>query len=287
LTARLLLFAPLAIVLGPFLLWPALLGLVTSFTNYAPGQPAVRSVGLANYVAVLSDGEFRTAAGNMAVFVLVSVPLELGLGFLIASLLREPFPGRGLVRVVLLLPWMVSPVANGVMWHFLGSSTLGLLSFGPAWLGLTARPSPFALPGLALPAMIAVDVWRKSPLASFLLLPGLLAVPSEQWEQATLEGAGVLSHAGDVALPWLRRLLLPVALLLAGDALGSFETVLVLTGGGPGTATVTPALYSFDKAFTAHAWPVGVTAAWLIVAAIVLLGACYLGLLRRELNAGG
>lgn len=286
-TARLLLFAPLAIVLGPFLLWPALLGLVTSFTNYAPGQPAVRSVGLANYVAVLSDGEFRTAAGNMAVFVLVSVPLELGLGFLIASLLREPFPGRGLVRVVLLLPWMVSPVANGVMWHFLGSSTLGLLSFGPAWLGLTARPSPFALPGLALPAMIAVDVWRKSPLASFLLLPGLLAVPSEQWEQATLEGAGVLSHAGDVALPWLRRLLLPVALLLAGDALGSFETVLVLTGGGPGTATVTPALYSFDKAFTAHAWPVGVTAAWLIVAAIVLLGACYLGLLRRELNAGG
>jgi len=287
LTARLLLFAPLAIVLGPFLLWPALLGLVTSFTNYAPGQPAVRGVGLANYMAVLSDGEFRTAAGNMAVFVLVSVPLELGLGFLIASLLREPFPGRGLVRVVLLLPWMVSPVANGVMWHFLGSSTLGLLSFGPAWLGLPARPSPFALPSLALPAMIAVDVWRKSPLASFLLLPGLLAVPSEQWEQATLEGAGVLSHAGDVALPWLRRLLLPVALLLAGDALGSFETVLVLTGGGPGTATVTPALYSFGKAFTAHAWPVGVTAAWLIVAAVALLGVCYLGLLRRELNAGG
>jgi len=287
LTARLLLFAPLAIVLGPFLLWPALLGLVTSFTNYAPGQPAVRGVGLANYMAVLGDGEFRTAAGNLAVFVLVSVPLELGLGFLIASLLREPFPGRGLVRVVLLLPWMVSPVANGVMWHFLGSSTLGLLSFGPAWLGLPARPSPFALPSLALPAMIAVDVWRKSPLASFLLLPGLLAVPSEQWEQATLEGAGVLSHTGDVALPWLRRLLLPVALLLAGDALGSFETVLVLTGGGPGTATVTPALYSFDKAFTAHAWPVGVTAAWLIVAAVVLLGACYLGLLRRERNAGG
>ncbi len=286
-TARLLLFAPLAIVLGPFLLWPALLGLVTSFTNYAPGQPAVRGVGLANYMAVLGDGEFRTAAGNLAVFVLVSVPLELGLGFLIASLLREPFPGRGLVRVVLLLPWMVSPVANGVMWHFLGSSTLGLLSFGPAWLGLPARPSPFALPSLALPAMIAVDVWRKSPLASFLLLPGLLAVPSEQWEQATLEGAGVLSHTGDVALPWLRRLLLPVALLLAGDALGSFETVLVLTGGGPGTATVTPALYSFDKAFTAHAWPVGVTAAWLIVAAVVLLGACYLGLLRRERNAGG
>jgi ABC-type sugar transport system permease subunit len=84
-----------------------------------------------------------------------------------------------------------------------------------------------------------------------------------------------------IALPWLGRLLLPVALLLAGDALGTFETVLVLTGGGPGSATVTPGLYSFDKAFTAHAWPVGVTAAWLIVAASLLLGTGYLGLLRR------
>jgi len=287
LTTRLLLFAPLAIVLGPFLIWPALLGLVTSFTNYAPGQPAVRFVGLTNYMAVISDREFRTAAGNLAVFVAVSVPLELGIGFLVASLLREPFPGRGLVRVVMLLPWMVSPVANGVMWHHLGSSTLGLLSFGPAWLGLPARPSPFALPMLALPALIAVDVWRKSPLASFLILPGLLAVPADQWEQATLEGVGVFGRMAHVALPWLRQLLLAVALLLAGDALGAFETVLVLTGGGPGSATITPALYSFDKAFTAHAWPVGVTAAWLIVVALALLGACYLGLLRRERKAGG
>ena len=92
---------------------------------------------------------------------------------------------------------------------------------------------------------------------------------------------------GQVTLPWLRQLLLPVALLLAGDALGSFETVLVLTGGGPGSATVTPALYSFEKAFTAHAWPIGVTAAWLIVAGIALLGVCYLGMLRRELKPDG
>jgi ABC-type sugar transport system permease subunit len=135
--------------------------------------------------------------------------------------------------------------------------------------------------------MIAVDVWRKSPLATFLLLPGLLALPSDQWEQATLEGAGVLGRMGHVTLPWLRQLLLAVALLLAGDGLGSFETVLVLTGGGPGSATVTPALYSFEKAFTAHVWQIGVTAAWLIVAGIALLGVCYLAMLRRELKPDG
>jgi multiple sugar transport system permease protein len=212
----------------------------------------------------------------------VSVPLELSLGFGLAFLLREPFPGRGLVRVILLLPWLVSPIANGVMWHYLASSTLGLLSFAPALVGLTARPSPFSQPTMALPATIVIDVWRKAPLVSFLLLPGLLAVPSDQWEQARLEGAGPLREMLNIALPWLRRLLLPVALLLAGDALGTFETVLVLTGGGPGSATMTPGLYSFDKAFTAHAWPVGVTACWLIVTASLLLSAGYLVLLRQE-----
>jgi ABC-type sugar transport system permease subunit len=279
--ARALLWAPLAVVAAPFLIGPALLGLASTFTSYAPGQPALRLVGLANYQAVLRDAEFLAALRNLALLVAASVPLELGLGLLLAGLLREPFPGRGLVRVVLLVPWMISPVASGVMWHYLASSTVGLLAFGPAWVGLPARPSPFALPGLALAAVVAVEVWRKAPLAGFLLLPGLLAVPAEHWEQATLEGAGPARVLAGAALPRLRPLLLAVGLLLAGDAVGSFETVLVLTGGGPGVATITPALYSFDKAFRVQAWPIGVAAAWLLAALVLLVGAGYLGALGR------
>jgi ABC-type sugar transport system permease subunit len=129
-----------------------------------------------------------------------------------------------------------------------------------------------------------LDIWRKVPLASFLLLPGLLAIPADQWDQATLEGISVLDRMRYIALPWLRPLLLTVALLLIGDALGTFETILMLTGGGPGSKTVTPGLYSYIRAFKGHNWPIGMAAAWLVVVAVLLVGLCYLRLMRREVK---
>jgi ABC-type sugar transport system permease subunit len=206
---------------------------------------------------------------------------ELVIGFGLAYLLRRPFRGRGLLRVLLLAPWLVSPIANGVMWTYLFNSNTGLVNFWLALLRLPAPPSPLGLLSLALPTTIAVEVWRSAPLASFLLLPGLLAIPAEQWEQAAVEGAPLLLRLWHIALPPLRPLLLTVAMLLVGSSLGTFDTVLILTGGGPGTATLTPGLFSYQQAFQVNNWPIGATSAWLIVAAVVLIGLVYLRLGRR------
>lgn len=279
---RLFLLTPLAVILLPFLIWPAVFGFLTSFTNYAPAELRIHFVGFADYATVLGDPQFRIAFRNIVVFSLVSVTAELALGFGLAYLLREPFRGQGFVRAALLIPWLVSPIANGVMWHFLSNSQTGLINFGLAWLGLNMLPSPLGLKGWALPAVILTDIWRKSPLVSFLLLPGLLAIPREQWEQATLEGASMLNRMQHIALPWLRPLLLTVALLLIGDALGTFDSVLMLTGGGPGSETLTPGLYSFQRAFQIHNWPIGATSAWLIVASVLLVGLVYFRLTRAE-----
>src|SRR5438034_9535105 len=116
---RIILLTPLGLVLVPFLFWPAAFGLVASFTNYGPLERSPRWVGLANYAAVLGNQQFRAAAFNSAAFTLITVAAELALGLALAGLLRKPFAGRGLVQVALLLPWLVSPIANGVMWHFL------------------------------------------------------------------------------------------------------------------------------------------------------------------------
>lgn len=279
---RLILFVPLLLILVPFLIWPAVFGFFASFTNYAPGELRVRFVGLANYASVLEDNQFHTAWRNIAIFVLISVAVELAVGLVIAYLLREPFRGRALVRVVLLIPWLVSPIANGVMWHFLFNMQRGLVNYGLAWLGQTELPSPLGLSGLALPAAIATDIWRKVPLASFLLLPGLLAIPSAQWEFATIEGASLLSRIRYIALPWLRPVLLTSTLFLIGDALGTFDSILILTGGGPGSATLTPALYSYQQAFQVNIWPIAATSAWLIVVSVLLIGLVYLTLVREE-----
>jgi xylobiose transport system permease protein len=87
---------------------------------------------------------------------------------------------------------------------------------------------------------------------------------------------------GRIALPWIRPLLLTTGMLLLGWALGTFDSILILTGGGPGTETLTPALYSYQRAFEANNWHVGATAAWCIVILVVLVGALYITLSRRE-----
>jgi multiple sugar transport system permease protein len=278
-TARqhLLLLVPLAALLLPFLFWPAAAGLLSSFTDYEPGLGHLRFIGLQNYTAVLDNEDVRTAFRNIGLISVIAVPAELLAGTVIAYALRSPFRGRGLIRIALLIPWFLSPIAVGVMWHFLYGKA-GLLSFVAALFYLPPISSPVSLPRWALAGVIVTEIWRKAPLASFLLLPGVLAIPSDRWEHAELEGVPLGGRLRHILFPPIRVLLLTVALLLVGDTLGTFDSVLVMTGGGPGTATLTPALYSFQQAFKAYNWPFGVAAAWLVVAAVIPLGLGYLAL---------
>jgi ABC-type sugar transport system permease subunit len=277
---RLILFVPAIALLSVGLLLPALLGLLATFTTYSPFGNPLRISGLSNYAAVLGDPAFAAAVRNIGVFTAVAVLLELVIGFGLAYLLRRPIRGRGLFRVLLLLPWLVSPIANGVMWHFLFDTTRGVIDFVLGWLGHSDLPSPIGNVRLALAATIAVEVWRMAPFVAFVLLPGLLSIPAERWEEATLNGASWVHRVMDIALPSMRPLLLAVAMLLIGLSLGTFDPVLILTGGGPGTSTITPALYSYGQAFSANNWPLGAASAWLIAAGVLVIGLIYIQLSR-------
>jgi multiple sugar transport system permease protein len=279
---RLLLYGPLAIVLSIWLIIPALLGLAATLTNYAPAQPAIRWVGLHNFEVLLADRSFAAAVRNIAVFSVLAVPLELVVGFGLAYLLRRPFRGRAAVRMVLLLPWLVSPVASGVMWHFLLGSETGFLNYAARSLGLASLPSPLSQHGLALLTVVLVESWRVAPLVAFLLLPSLIAIPHERWEDALLDGLATIGKIRHVALAAIKPLILAVTMLLIGGALATFDSVLTMTGGGPGSETVTPALYSHDKAFTFSNWPAGAASGWLIGGAVLLAGLVYLRLASRS-----
>jgi ABC-type sugar transport system permease subunit len=279
---RIVLFAPLAVLLGGWLVLPAVLGLFATFTTYSPFTTTIQLAGVANYAAVVQDPQFGAAIRNIAVFTTLAVPLELAVGFGIAYLLRRPMKGRALWRVLLLAPWLVSPIAGGVMWHFLFGGATGILDFAAGWLRLPDVASPIGDLRFALLAAIAVEVWRMAPFVSFLLLPGMLSIPKERWEEATLAGASRIQQIRHVAIPELRTLLLTVAMLLVGLSFGAFDTILILTGGGPGTATLTPALYSYGRAFQTHDWPVGAASGWLIAAGVIAVGVVYIRLARER-----
>jgi multiple sugar transport system permease protein len=280
---RAVLYAPFAIVLSVGLLIPAALGLISTFSNYAPVEPSVVWVGLHNFQAILADRTFAAAIRNVVVFALAAVPLELIVGFCLAAALQRPFRGRTIVRILLILPWLVSPIASGVMWHFLFDSQTGFLGFAYRLIGRPAPPSPLSQHGLALLTTVLVETWRVAPLVAFLLLPGLERVPRDRWEEAEIDGLSWLGKVRHVALPSLRGLVLAVTMLLVGGALATFDSVQTMTGGGPGTETTTPALYSYNEAFTFSAWPIGAASGWLIGGAVLIAGLAYL---RVSRNAG-
>ncbi len=276
---------PAALLLSAFLLLPALLGLGATFTSYDPFGPTWQVVGLANYRAVFVDLDLRAAFANAVLLTVLAVPVELAGGLVLALALRRPFRGRSLVRIGLLAPWLVSPLAAGVLWHFLYDSQVGLLGWAAAWFGLAAS-SPLADPQWALPAVAAVEIWRMLPLAAFLLVPGVQAVPQEALDYATLLGCPPWTVLGVVVLPHLRGLLLTVLLLLIGTTLTALDSILILTGGGPGSRTITPALYSYQLAIDAHNWPRGTATAWLLLALILLVGLVYTGAVRPPARQG-
>ncbi len=277
---------PAALLVGAFLLLPVGLGFGTTFTSYDPFGTAWQGVGLANYQAVLADPDVRAAFANVTLLTALAVPVEVAGGLVLALAQRRPFRGRRLVRILLLTPWLISPLAAGVLWHFLYDSQVGLLGWATTWLGWGSVSSPLADPHTALLAVAAVEIWRMLPLAAFLLVPGVQAVPQDELDYATLLGCPPWTVLGVVVLPHLRLLLLTVLLLLIGTTLTALDSILILTGGGPGSRTITPALYSYTLAIEAHNWPRGTATAWLLLALILLVGLAYMGAVRPHARRG-
>jgi multiple sugar transport system permease protein len=276
---RLMLFAPLVLIVVPFLLCPVIFGLAASFTSYAPFQANVHFLGLENYARLLDDSIFRTAFGNGVRLTIITVPTEIMIGLGGALLLKDPFRGRGVVRFLLLIPWLISPVASGVMWRYLLNPIMGVLNFWPALLGLPRVPYLLGT-GTAVAAVMGVEIWRKAPLVTFLILPGLISIPAETWDDARMDGLRLLAQVRHVIWPRRRILLLSIALLLFGDALGTSDSILMLTGGGPGVSTLTPGLYSYQHASTTLFWSGGTTSGLIIGGGVAIFSMAYLLLTR-------
>ena len=222
---RILLAAPFALLVLAGLIVPLLGGLVATLTTFAPRAATVSFVGVANYVAVLGNASFVASLRNVLVVTAVTVPLELVTALLLATPLRRPFRGRGMVRVLLLLPWVVSPVAVGVMWHFLLTGNTSALSFLSELVGGPTVQSPLSIRGAALPVVIVIEIWRGVALATFLLSPAVASIPSERWDQASLDGVGRISRLSHVVAPAIRSHLFGVALLLVAGTLATFDTI--------------------------------------------------------------
>ena len=243
----LLLLPALALVLGVFL-WPLLRygWLSLQASSVLTGLVPVPNGG-ANWQRLLADARFWQDAAQTLRFAGLSLALELLLGLGLALLLHRPLPRRGLVRAVVLLPWALPTTVMALGWRWILNDPFGPLNGLLQSLGLPAYGF-LSQPATTWLFTVLADVWKTTPFVALLLLAGLQAIPSELEEALRLEGAGPLQRLRRLTLPLLAPYLLLAALFRLAQALGVFDLIQVLTGGGPASSTESLALYAYLNA---------------------------------------
>jgi multiple sugar transport system permease protein len=276
--------APALAALAVFFFVPVLAAFALSLTDfdvYALADPAnLRFVGLRNYARLLSDPLFWTALGNTAYFAFAGGPLSIAVSLGAALLLEHRLlRGRAFFRSAYFLPVVTTLVAVAVVWRYVYHPRIGLLNRALAALGL-APHDWLGDPALAMPALIALAIWKNFGFNMLIFVAGLQAIPERLYEAARLDGAGPWREFRHVTLPNLLPTLGFVALMTAIGHFQLFAEPYVMTQGGPGDATRSLVLLLYEQGF--RWWNLGHAAAlactlFAIVLALTALGRRLLG----------
>jgi multiple sugar transport system permease protein len=269
--------APAATLLAGVTLFPLgyVLWMSLERRSLLDGPP--RFIGLDNYARLVADERFWNALGNTAYFAAVSVALELLLGLAFALAMQRPFRGRALLYGVILVPWAVPTAVSARMWEWMYDTEIGVLN---ALSGV--RVNWLGSPDWAMHAAILMDVWKSTPFVALLLIAGLQGIPRDLYRAAAVDGAGRWMVLRRVTLPLLAPVILVAAVFRTIDAFRVFDTIYVLTGGGPADSTETLSIYAYKTLFQSLEFGYGAAlavAAFVCVAAITL---AYARLLRSR-----
>jgi len=243
---------PVVVVLGATVLFPILKAMRMSLYNHVLIKPQeYRYVGLANYVRLLHDEVFWQSLWNSCLWVFGSVSFQFLGGFAGALLLHRSFRGRILVRTITLLPWIIPGVVVALVWEFIYQPNYGLLNDILSRAGLmTERVAWLSSPALAMPAVIATNVWRGVPFFAIMLLAGLQAIPTELYEAARVDGASVVQRFTHVTLPLLRPIIVVATATRIVWTFNYADLIFVMTGGGPANATQITSTYTLLQAYS-------------------------------------
>jgi trehalose/maltose transport system permease protein len=267
---------PAVLFLTLIALLPVLTTVWLSFRRQMPVFGISQFLGLANYSYLASDGRFWRAVGHTAYFVLVSVSLEMALGLGLALLLNLKFPGRGVARALVLVPWAVPSVVAARFWGWILNADFGVLNYLLGihinWLG-----DPF----WALNAAILADVWKTMPFVVLLLLAGLQVIPEDLYRAARIDGANRWQLFRYITLPMLLPVILLVLLFRTMDAARIFDIIFVLTGGGPANASETLVVYAYKLLYRTLQFGYGSAISVATFLFIFGLSLIYVFLLRR------
>lgn len=259
---------------------PLFVTFITSFFGWYLGDvTGAKFIGFGNYKRMFADPTFWNSIGKTAYQVIGTVSGQMVLGMGIALLLSRKFRGVGLLRSLYIIPMMITPVVAGLLWRILFNPDSGAINYylsligihGPNWLGD---------PRTAMPSIILTDLWFSTPFVGIILLAGILSIPTEIFEAARVDGASPTKIFWNITLPLLRPMIFLALLFRLMDAMKRFDSIYVMTGGGPGNSTETLDLHVYFAAF--ENLQVGYSAAMGCVLLVLILGVSLIVLGKME-----
>lgn len=238
-------------------------------------------VGLRNYTVMLRDDLFWNALHKSLIFFVGTVVGTMVLGTVIALLLDRDLGPLNWIKTLYLVPMVIAPVVVGIQWRFMLNDTFGVIPYLMKALHLPTR-AWLTDPVGAMAWLIGVDLWYYTPIVILLVSAGLATVPVEVREAAKLDGANTLETVRYVLLPILKPILVVALLIRTIGGLRAFDTIFIITEGGPSRATEVANLFAYKLGFRFFDMGKASAVAWLLLIIAVALSGLYLRALRRH-----
>lgn len=244
------LLAPTLLILFLFGVLPFLYVLFVSFHQWNPfgASPEMMFNWADNYRRVVFDAQFLASLGVTAAFVVFAVVSELIIGYFLAQAFMRDFPGKAFFRTIHTLPLIMAPIIVGSVWKLMTTPSIGILpNILSDWFGYDLNIGQSALQAFVV--TVIMDIWHWTPLVTLTLIAALVSLPPDPFEQAQIDGANRRQIFWHITLPMIRPAILATVFIRMMDAMRIVDEVLMLTGGGPGSATRYVGVHIFKEVF--------------------------------------
>lgn len=269
--------------------FPLVSNTAMSMQNYTPSSfysGEAPFVGLSNYKEIIGSDLFWPAIRNTVVFTICSITFQFGIGLGLSLFFSRKFPLSGLLRALILLPWLLPLIVSGAVWRWMFDQDLGIINYALGLVGVDSLPW-LTQPGWALAALIITNIWIGIPFNFILLHGGLQGIPDELYEAAELDGAGAFARFRTITWPLLKPVSSVALLLGLVYTIKVFDVIMVITGGGPANSTQTLTTWSYQLSFELFKFGPGAAVSTLLVGVAAVIGIGYVIILRRQAQMEG
>jgi len=278
-----LLLIPVMVLLIGIVVYPLVYSLRLSFCSYDLKKPWLgrEFVGMTNYINAFKDSLFLGSLRITLFFLLGAIPIEIFLGFGIALLLNKDVKGSQIVRTLVVIPMMLTPIIVGLQWRFMFNYDCGLINYIVRGLRISSGISVLSERSLALLGVILADIWQWTPFVILLCYSGLRALPIEPYEAAKIDGASGWQTFRYLTVPLVKPIIVIALLLRTMDAFRIYDVIYTMTYGGPGAATEAASFYVYRRSFKFFHMGYGAALSYILLVISIGLAMVFVNILKR------